>query len=92
MLEVLTKRPKRVPDLAARAGLSIADTSAALGMLSLTGVIGVQGLTWNQTTFSDYGVSPGQGTAFDRMTISDQNGEFLFLPPGRVVRARPLDG
>jgi hypothetical protein len=25
-----------------------------------------------------------QGNAFDRMTISDQNGEFLFLPPGRM--------
>ena len=37
VLEVLTKRPKRVPDLAARAGMSIVDTSAALGMLSLTG-------------------------------------------------------
>jgi hypothetical protein len=34
---VLTTRPKRVPELAALAGLSLADTSAALGMLSLTG-------------------------------------------------------
>lgn len=26
-----------------------------------------------------------QGTAFGRHTISDQNGEFLFLPPGRLA-------
>jgi DNA processing protein len=37
VIEVLTKRPKRVPELAALAGLSLADTGAALGMLSLTG-------------------------------------------------------
>lgn len=37
VLEVLGKRPRTVLDLAARAGLSVADTSAALGMLSLTG-------------------------------------------------------
>ena len=37
VLEVLSKRPRRIPDLAARAGLSIADATAALGMLSLTG-------------------------------------------------------
>jgi DNA processing protein len=37
LLDVLTKRPRRVPELAALAGLSLADTSAALGMLMLTG-------------------------------------------------------
>lgn len=37
VLDVLTKRPKPIPELAARAGLSLADTTAALGMLSLTG-------------------------------------------------------
>lgn len=26
-----------------------------------------------------------QGSAFDRMSVSDQNGEFLFLPPVRLV-------
>jgi DNA processing protein len=37
LLEVLAPRPRTVLDLAARAGLSIADTTAALGMLSLSG-------------------------------------------------------
>ena len=37
VLDVLSARPRTVLDLAARAGLSVADTSAALGMLSLTG-------------------------------------------------------
>jgi len=37
VLDVLTRRPRRAADLAALAGLSIADTTAALGMLSLTG-------------------------------------------------------
>lgn len=37
VLDVLAKRPRTVLDLAARAGLSIADATAALGMLSLTG-------------------------------------------------------
>jgi DNA processing protein len=37
LLDVLTKRAKPIPELAALAGLSLADTSAALGMLSLTG-------------------------------------------------------
>lgn len=35
--EVLGRRPRTVLDLAASAGLSIVDTTAALGMLSLTG-------------------------------------------------------
>lgn len=39
LLEVLGRRPRTVLDLAARAGLSVADTSAALGMLSLTGAV-----------------------------------------------------
>ena len=37
VLEVLAKRPRAVLDLAARAGLGVADTGAALGMLSLAG-------------------------------------------------------
>lgn len=37
LLDVLSKRPKRLPELAALAGMSLADTTAALGMLSLTG-------------------------------------------------------
>jgi DNA processing protein len=37
VLDALTRRPRRAADIAALAGLSIADTSAALGMLSLTG-------------------------------------------------------
>lgn len=37
LMDVLSTRPRTVLDLAARAGLSVADASAALGMLSLTG-------------------------------------------------------
>ncbi|MBW4040636.1 MAG: DNA-protecting protein DprA [Acidobacteria bacterium] len=37
VLDVLTTRPRTVLDIAARAGLSVADASAALGMISLTG-------------------------------------------------------
>lgn len=37
VIEVLARRPRTVQDLAARAGLSVADTAAALGMLSLAG-------------------------------------------------------
>jgi DNA processing protein len=37
VLDVLATRPRTILDLAARAGLSVADTTAALGMLSLVG-------------------------------------------------------
>ena len=37
VLEVLSKRPRAVLDLAGRAGLGVADTTAALEMLALTG-------------------------------------------------------
>ncbi len=37
VLDALTARPRPVGDLARRAGLSVADTVAALGMLALTG-------------------------------------------------------
>ncbi|MGN6446044.1 DNA-processing protein DprA [Amnibacterium sp.] len=37
VLDVLMKRPLRIPEVAARAGLGIGDTTAALGMLSLDG-------------------------------------------------------
>jgi DNA processing protein len=37
VLDMLAKRPRTTLDLAARAGMSLADTTAALGMLALTG-------------------------------------------------------
>jgi DNA processing protein len=37
VLDVLAKRPRTALDLAGRAGMSVADTTAALGMLSLAG-------------------------------------------------------
>lgn len=48
VLDVLSKRPRRIQEVAALAGLSPADTSAALGMLSLTGAA-VEGPTgWSR--------------------------------------------
>lgn len=34
-------------------------------LLSITGVTGVRGLTWNGSPFTDYGVAPGVGSYFD---------------------------
>lgn len=49
VLDVLSKRPRPVQEIAARAGLSIADAMAALGMLSLTGAVVEAPAGWSRT-------------------------------------------
>ncbi|RIX28349.1 DNA-processing protein DprA [Amnibacterium setariae] len=49
VLEVLTTRPRTARDLAARAGLGVTDTTAALGMLSLAGAAVQSATGWSRS-------------------------------------------
>jgi DNA processing protein len=59
VLDVLTTRPRTVLDLAARAGLSVADTSGALGMLSLSGVAVAGPTGWSRGSSATRGSTGG---------------------------------
>lgn len=61
------------------------DLWPAANAVAPPGAIGVRGKLTGPDSAGQTVRIAHHGTAFDRMTISDQNGEFLFLPPGRLA-------
>ncbi|ATY30922.1 hypothetical protein [Sphingomonas psychrotolerans] len=69
-------------DPAARIAIDLWPTATAAAPV---GALGVRGKLVGPDAGGQTVRIARQGTAFDRMTLSDQNGEFLFLPPGRMA-------
>lgn len=61
------------------------DLWPAANAVAPPGAIGVRGKLTGPGSAGQTVRIVRQGAAFDRMTVSDQNGEFLFLPPGRMA-------